>query len=282
MAPASQVPPPLPPSVEEAYHRKCIQLKQRTAEVEEANAAAQLRLNRLKRQVEKMRLERAFLLEQLQRRNSTNVEDSEGSPSPPPTPKDKPLRIKRGHRKASLLANIETPPPGGSSSLGPSNLLTAQNLNTLSPSSDAYSHSQQADNHNRKATNGASSNKASKKAASAFEVFSAEVRPSIDEEDDKAVEDELARRWKELPESRREEYQSQADRNVDNAAAASSNKLRKESDRSSPSAKAVGEGEVDDDDGQRQMAEDTPLGDQRDEDVEMGNYDSGEETQGEH
>lgn len=82
---ASQVPPPLPPSVEEAYHRKCIQLKQRTDEVEEANAAAQLRLNRLKRQVEKMRLERAFLLEQLHRRNSTNVEDSEGSPSPPPT-----------------------------------------------------------------------------------------------------------------------------------------------------------------------------------------------------
>jgi hypothetical protein len=32
-----------------------------------------------------MRLERAFLLEQLAKRTSTNVEDSEGSPSPPPT-----------------------------------------------------------------------------------------------------------------------------------------------------------------------------------------------------
>ena len=78
-------PPALPPSVEEAYRRKCIQLKQRTTEVEEANDAARLRLARLKRQVEKMRLERAFLLEQLAKRTSTNVEDSDGSPSPPPT-----------------------------------------------------------------------------------------------------------------------------------------------------------------------------------------------------
>ncbi|OIW33389.1 hypothetical protein CONLIGDRAFT_628275 [Coniochaeta ligniaria NRRL 30616] len=85
-SPASAgIPPPLPPTVEEAYRRKCIQLKHRTKEVENANDAAHLRLNRVKRQVEKMRLERAFLLEQLARRTSTNVEDSEGSPSPPPT-----------------------------------------------------------------------------------------------------------------------------------------------------------------------------------------------------
>ncbi len=71
--------------MEEAYRRKCIQLKQRTGEVEDANDAARLRLSRLKRQVEKMRLERAFLLEQLAKRTSANVEDSEGSPSPPPT-----------------------------------------------------------------------------------------------------------------------------------------------------------------------------------------------------
>jgi hypothetical protein len=84
-SPASAIPPSLPPSVEEAYRRKCIQLKQRTKEVEDANDASRLRLTRLKRQVEKMRLERAFLLEQLSKRMSTNVEDSEGSPSPPPT-----------------------------------------------------------------------------------------------------------------------------------------------------------------------------------------------------
>jgi hypothetical protein len=82
--PAS-VPSPLPPSVEEAYRRKCVQLKNRTNEVEDANDAARLRLARIKRQVEKLRIERAFLLEQLAKRTSTNVEDSEGSPSPPPT-----------------------------------------------------------------------------------------------------------------------------------------------------------------------------------------------------
>lgn len=54
-------------------------------EVEEANDAARLRLARMQRAIIKMRLERAFLLEQMAKRVSTNVEDSEGSPSPPPT-----------------------------------------------------------------------------------------------------------------------------------------------------------------------------------------------------
>jgi len=80
-----EVPPPLPPSVEEAYRRKCIQLKQRLIEIEAANDASRLRLARTNRSIDRMRLERAFLLEQLAKRTSTNVEDSEGSPSPPPT-----------------------------------------------------------------------------------------------------------------------------------------------------------------------------------------------------
>lgn len=79
------VPPSLPPSVEEAYRRKCVQLKQRMTEVEEANDASRQRIVRMERSIQKMRLERAFLLEQLSKRTSTNVEDSEGSPSPPPT-----------------------------------------------------------------------------------------------------------------------------------------------------------------------------------------------------
>lgn len=81
----NQNPPTLPPSVEESYKRKCIQLKTRMNEVEEANDASRLRLSRMQRSINKMRLERAFLLEQLAKRISTNVEDSEGSPSPPPT-----------------------------------------------------------------------------------------------------------------------------------------------------------------------------------------------------
>lgn len=83
--PSGAIPPVLPPSVEESYRRKCIQLKTRMNEVEEANDVSRLRLVRMQRQIEKMRLERAFLLEQLSKRCSTNVDDSEGSPSPPPT-----------------------------------------------------------------------------------------------------------------------------------------------------------------------------------------------------
>lgn len=82
---ASAIPPTLPPSVEEAYRRKCIQLRHRLKTVEESNDAARIRLLRMRRGIEKMRLERAFLLEQLAKRTSTNVEDSDGSPSPPPT-----------------------------------------------------------------------------------------------------------------------------------------------------------------------------------------------------
>jgi len=78
-------PPALPPTVEEAYRRKCIQLKERSKEIEDENDAYRLRLARLKRQIQKCRLERAFLLEQIAKRTSTNVEDSDGSPSPPPT-----------------------------------------------------------------------------------------------------------------------------------------------------------------------------------------------------
>jgi hypothetical protein len=83
--PPGGIPPELPPSVEAAYRKKCIQLKQRMNEVEEANDASRQRLARLHRGIQKLRLERAFLLEQLAKRTSTNVEDSEGSPSPPPT-----------------------------------------------------------------------------------------------------------------------------------------------------------------------------------------------------
>lgn len=85
---SAAIPPALPPSVEEAYRRKCIQLRARTLTVTEANEAARIRLLRMRRGIEKMRLERAFLLEQVERRvkiAGPDAESSEGSPSPPPT-----------------------------------------------------------------------------------------------------------------------------------------------------------------------------------------------------
>ncbi|KAH8909731.1 hypothetical protein BR93DRAFT_975957 [Coniochaeta sp. PMI_546] len=299
MAPSS-IPPPLPPTVEEAYRRKCVQLKHRTKEVENANDAAHLRLNRMKRQVEKMRLERAFLLEQLARRTSTNVEDSEGSPSPPPTPepqpKEKPLRTKRGHRKGSLLANIETPPPAGgpsssSAALGPSGLLNSQNLlrATQSPSSDAFSHSH-SHGDLAKSTNGANG-KQGKKAPNAFELYCEERRPALlekaedDDDEDREgraanVEEELARGWKNLSEEERGTYQDLADQKREKLTAKKeADAPRSRGDRSSSSAKPAPQEEGDGGgDAEAPGAEDTPA---QDEDVEMGNYDSDQETQGE-
>lgn len=108
---STAIPPPLPPSVEEAYRRKCLQLKRRTNEVEEDNEAARLRLVRLKRGVEKLRLERAFLLEQLAKRTSTNVEDSEGSPSPPPTVRDEVLPESTQSQNLRPSAHSPSPAP---------------------------------------------------------------------------------------------------------------------------------------------------------------------------
>lgn len=87
---------PLPPSVEEAYRRKCIELRQRTKEVEESNDAARVRVERLNRGIRKMRLERAFLLEMLgkrQKKTGVNIDgistyyesESDGSSEGPPT-----------------------------------------------------------------------------------------------------------------------------------------------------------------------------------------------------
>lgn len=96
----------LPPSVEAAYYRKCIELRRRVNDIEESNDSTRQRILRLNRGVQKMRLERAFLLEQLNKHMEYNIDDSDRSSSPPPTPTDKPLRSKRSHNRKG------TPPPG--------------------------------------------------------------------------------------------------------------------------------------------------------------------------
>ncbi|KAL2056109.1 hypothetical protein ABVK25_003752 [Lepraria finkii] len=114
---AGTIPPPLPPSVEEAYRKKCIELKRRMTEVEESNDAFRVRKARLTRGIRKMRLERAYLLETLGKRmkkNGSSIdgfqqaydEESEGSSEGPPTPHEKPLRSKRSHRRP-----VSSPPP---------------------------------------------------------------------------------------------------------------------------------------------------------------------------
>ncbi|KAK7966485.1 uncharacterized protein PG986_000762 [Apiospora aurea] len=184
-----------------AYRRKCIQLRARTNEIEEENDAYRLRATRLKRQIQKLRLERAILLEQIQKRTSTNVEDSEGSPSPPPTPEDKPLRVKRGHRKTSLV-------PGGdreTGSAGPSFL--SQTMRGLSPGSE-FSH---GDSFTGRPTNGHHHSRPS----NAFEIYCNDMRPVLQEKHKDEIaagefrlEEELARGWKDLPQTEKDEFQA--------------------------------------------------------------------------
>ncbi|KAF2963650.1 hypothetical protein GQX73_g9920 [Xylaria multiplex] len=213
MAPQNAHPPSLPPTVEEAYRRKCIQLKERSKEIEEENDAYRLRLSRLKRQIQKLRLERALLLDQISKRTSTNVEDSEGSPSPPPTPQDKPLRTKRGHRKPSLL-----PGNDGGNTLGAT--FISQHLTTLSPSSDGFSHAQlESQKEQSRATNGAV--KPPKRPSNAFEIYCNDTRPVLQTQHKDAIaagefriEEELARGWKDLAEKEKEEFQQRYEREL--------------------------------------------------------------------
>ena len=100
----------LPPSVETAYYRKCIDLRRRITDIEDNNDGTRLRITRLNRGIQKMRLERAFLLDQLNKHMEYNVDDSDRSSSPPPTPTDKPLRSKRSHNRKG------SPPLGGANS----------------------------------------------------------------------------------------------------------------------------------------------------------------------
>ncbi|KAL1605264.1 hypothetical protein SLS60_004809 [Paraconiothyrium brasiliense] len=129
------MPADLPPSVEKAYYKKCIDLRRRITDIEENNDGTRLRIKRLHRGIQKMRLERAFLLEQLQKHMEFNVDDSDRSSSPPPTPTDKPLRSKRSHRKG-------TPPTGGGAPTqqeSPSNSHHQPLLHAMNPMSSAQS-----------------------------------------------------------------------------------------------------------------------------------------------
>lgn len=75
----------LPSSVEGSYRKKCKDLKKRINEIESSNELLASRIQRARRAIQRMRLERAFLLQQLEARIDDRVSDSDGSPSPPPT-----------------------------------------------------------------------------------------------------------------------------------------------------------------------------------------------------
>ncbi|MCJ1313267.1 hypothetical protein MMC25_006944 [Agyrium rufum] len=117
---AGSLPPPLPPSVEQAYKKKCIDLRRRIAEIEESNDEYRRRKMRLSRGIRKMRLERAFLLENLAKRmrksghgafggveefrdfNDMYDEATDGSSPGPPTPEERPMRPNRRGRRVAF------------------------------------------------------------------------------------------------------------------------------------------------------------------------------------
>lgn len=208
------------------------------------------------------------------------------------------MRIKRGHRKPSAFpANLEAPSSVNAATPG-STTFISQNLLVHSPSSDAYSAAQQGEGSK---TNGVHKG-APKKPGSAFDLYCEDTRPSLKEKakEGESVEDELASSWKELPESQRDEYQARADRRMAEyekekdayddakekaataaAAAAASAKAaaedgndKAESTESDQAAAEAGE------EREAQQQQQQPQQPQQ-EDVEMTNYDTDQETQGE-
>ncbi|KAF2735940.1 hypothetical protein EJ04DRAFT_575743 [Polyplosphaeria fusca] len=128
----------LPPSVETAYYRKCIELRRRINDIEENNDGTRLRIKRMNRAIIKMRLERAFLLEQLEKHMDYNIDDSDRSSSPPPTPTDKPLRSKRSHRKTTPTGGVQGGGLPGAPQLSPGSG-HHQTMNQVNPMLSAQS-----------------------------------------------------------------------------------------------------------------------------------------------
>lgn len=72
--------------IETKYKLKCIELRKRTREIEQHNELMALSISRTKRDIKRLRLERALLLEKLEERTLFRVDDSDGTPSPPGSP----------------------------------------------------------------------------------------------------------------------------------------------------------------------------------------------------
>lgn len=189
------------------------------------------------------------------------------------------MRIKRGHRKPSAFPNLEAPSSVNAPTPG-STTFISQNLLVHSPSSDAFS-AQQGDAAGSKA-NGVHKD-APKKPGSAFDLYCDETRPSLKDKakEDDDIEKELSSQWKELSDSRRDEYQSRADQQMAD--------YEKEKEAYDAKAKEAAEAKANGNDKAESTESDQPAATagaerasrEQQEDVEMTNYDTDQETQGE-
>lgn len=179
------------------------------------------------------------------------------------------MRTKRGHRKPSVLNELQTNNAPGSTFIN-------QNLTTLSPSSDAFSHTladtqsqSQKDAKDSKGSDkdGANGTSAVKEPSDAFEFYCAEMRPEFkekaeDKDDDEKIEAELARSWKDLSKDEQAVYEERFEEEKEKQ------KKAKKDEPASQEAADRREG------AEPSQAEDTPQPATQDEDVEMGNYDT--------
>jgi hypothetical protein len=99
---------PLPPSVETAYYRKCIELKRRVNEIEENNDVLRVRKVRIERAILKMRMERGLLLERIAHNMKDNQDDSDESNSPPPTVSPPVMLFHPAEQSSSNCAPVAT------------------------------------------------------------------------------------------------------------------------------------------------------------------------------
>ncbi|EEY22827.1 conserved hypothetical protein [Verticillium alfalfae VaMs.102] len=118
----------------------------------------------------------------------------------PSQPKEKPLRTKRGHRKPSLLADIDA----AATKSAAASPLVNQHPVTQSPSSETFSHAQ---------------GNADSAAAAASATTNGNRAPALqktredkpDEDATHTIEEELARGWKDLSDDAKEAFQSRYD-----------------------------------------------------------------------
>lgn len=92
----------LPPSIEAAYYKKAIELKKRVVDIETNNDVKRQNLMRVNRDVQKLRMERALLIEMV-RNGMAKVAPEEASEesddsAPPSPPVNKPTRTKRSSK----------------------------------------------------------------------------------------------------------------------------------------------------------------------------------------
>ncbi|KAF8451757.1 hypothetical protein BGX38DRAFT_1180948 [Terfezia claveryi] len=237
--------PALPTSVENSYRQKCLELKRRIREIEDTNEVLVLRIQRSRRGIQRARLERAFLLQQLEDRTDARVDDSEGSPSPPPTvgattvaanaaaaaamsdvmthgpgsslllPKEKPLRVKRARKDAPDQPSSRQHSPSPPREVHPMSSYQST-FATVNPAAEILSHSTMP--HTTISKKGSSrAPRGPKRPPNAYMIFCDKERNNIrrenENDEDFDMHKALAKAWRDLGHAGQKPYFTEYDRN---------------------------------------------------------------------